>query len=67
MIEQCDRDRNFNENSIRQVSASEKEKHPENNLDIESETPNLILSVRATFFFLLFILKESLNMPAVYS
>ena len=37
LIEQCDRDRNFNENSIRQVSASEKEKHPENNLVIESE------------------------------
>lgn len=27
LIEQCDRDRNFNENSLRQVSASEKEKH----------------------------------------
>lgn len=37
LIEQCDRDRNFNENSIRQVSASEKEKHSENNLDTESE------------------------------
>lgn len=24
LIEQCDRDRNFNENSLRQVSASEK-------------------------------------------
>lgn len=27
LIEQCDRDRNFNKNTIRSVSTSEKEKH----------------------------------------